>query len=154
MRRRTCLWITRVISVTRKYNFSASHRLHVDSLSEAQNDELFGKCNNPYGHGHNYELLVTARGPIDPDSGLAVDTQKLDRMIEDRVLKVFHLKNMNADIKAFRNTPPTTENVGVEIRRAIREGWSEAFPGAWPEFEKLRIHETERNIFEVSNEKT
>ncbi len=148
------MWIIPVISVTRKYGFSASHRLHVEGFSEAQNDELFGKCNNPYGHGHNYELLVTARGPIDPDSGLAVDTRKLDQMVEARVLKVFHLKNMNAEMEAFRKTPPTTENVGVEIRRALREGWSQTFPGEWPVFEKLRIYETERNIFEVSNEKT
>lgn len=142
-----------MISVTRKYNFSASHRLHVDSFSEAKNDEVFGKCNHPYGHGHNYELLVTARGPVDAESGLAVDTQKLDRLVSERVLRTFHLKNMNTDIAAFQKTVPTTENVGIEIRRAIREGWKEAFPGDWPVFEKLRIYETERNIFEVSNEK-
>src|SRR5260370_39976532 len=95
MRHQSFLWITQVIEVTRKYSFSASHRLHVDSFSEAENDEIFGKCNNPYGHGHNYELFVTVRGPVDAESGLAVDLHKLDRLVEERVLRTFHLKNMN-----------------------------------------------------------
>jgi 6-pyruvoyltetrahydropterin/6-carboxytetrahydropterin synthase len=158
MKRQTFLWIIQddrgsVISVTRKYNFSASHRLHVEGLSETENDEIFGKCNNPYGHGHNYELFVTARGPVDAESGLAVDTRKLDGLIREHILSAFHLKNMNADVPAFRVTVPTTENVGLEIQRMIREGWSETFPGQWPVFEKVRIYETDRNIFEVSNEK-
>jgi 6-pyruvoyltetrahydropterin/6-carboxytetrahydropterin synthase len=142
-----------MINVTKKYNFSASHRLHVGSFSEAENDAMFGKCNNPFGHGHNYELLVTARGPVDPESGLAVNTGKLDRLVEERVLRVFHLKNMNSDVAAFRDTVPTTENVGLEIQRMIGGAWREAFPGDWPVFEKVRIYETDRNIFEVSNEK-
>jgi 6-pyruvoyltetrahydropterin/6-carboxytetrahydropterin synthase len=141
------------ICVTRKYSFSASHRLHVDSFSDTENDSIFGKCNNPYGHGHNYELFVTARGPVDPESGLAVDVAKLDRLVAERVLSAFHLKNMNADVAAFRETVPTTENVGLEIRRMISETWSNTFPGEWPVFEKVRIYETDRNIFEVSNEK-
>jgi 6-pyruvoyltetrahydropterin/6-carboxytetrahydropterin synthase len=142
-----------MVNVTRKYNFSASHRLHVGSFSDAENDAMFGKCNHPFGHGHNYELLVTARGPVDPESGLAVETGKLDRLIAERVLSVFHLKNMNWDVPAFRKTVPTTENVGLEIQRMISSAWSEAFPGEWPVFEKVRIYETDRNIFEVSNEK-
>ena len=141
-----------LISVTRKYSFSASHRLHLNSFSENQNDEIFGKCNNPFGHGHNYEIFVTARGPVDVESGLAVDTRKLDRLISERVLAFFHLKNMNTDVAAFQKIVPTTENVGLEIRRLIREGWREEFPENWPVFEKLRIYETNRNIFEVSNE--
>lgn len=142
-----------VISVTRKYTFSASHRLHVDTFSKAKNDEVFGKCNHPYGHGHNYELYVTARGPVDPESGLSVHTDALDQLISKHVLARFHLKNMNTDVPAFRTTVPTTENVGLEIRRLLSEAWTELFPGEWPVFEKLRIYETERNIFEVSNEK-
>jgi 6-pyruvoyltetrahydropterin/6-carboxytetrahydropterin synthase len=147
------LWITQVIEVTRKYSFSASHRLHVDSFSEAENDEIFGKCNNPYGHGHNYELFVTVRGPVDPESGLAADIHKLDRLVEERVLRTFHLKNMNTEIPCFEKTVPTTENVGLAIQLMIHEGWREVFPGEWPVFEKIRIYETERNIFEVLNEK-
>jgi 6-pyruvoyltetrahydropterin/6-carboxytetrahydropterin synthase len=122
-------------------------------LSEAENDTVFGKCNNPFGHGHNYEIFVTARGPVDAESGMAVDTRRLDRMVEELVLREFHLKNMNADVEAFRNVVPTTENLGVEIRRRLCDGWAKSFPGAWPQFEKLRIYETERNIFEVANEK-
>ena len=141
-----------MIEVTRKYSFSASHRLHVDSFSEPENDEIFGKCNNPYGHGHNYELFVTVRGPVDPESGLAVNLRKLDQLVEERVLRIFHLKNMNRDIPAFEKTVPTTENVAIEIQRRIRESWRETFPGEWPVCEKLRIYETERNIFEVSTD--
>jgi 6-pyruvoyltetrahydropterin/6-carboxytetrahydropterin synthase len=142
-----------MMQVTRKYSFSASHRLHAGSLSEAENNEIFGKCNNPYGHGHNYELFVTARGPVDPESGMAVDTAKLDQLVSRQVLSAFHFKNMNTDVPAFRQTVPTTENVGIEIQRMIRDGWCEVFPGDWPRFEKVRIYETDRNIFEVSNEK-
>ncbi len=142
-RPRTCLWTIKVISVTRRYSFSASHRLHVPDWPEAENDAVFGKCNHPFGHGHNYEIYVTARGLVDQGSGLAIDLQKLDRLIAERVLSVFHLKNMNADVAAFAKTVPTTE---------IRKGWAETFPDG-PEFEKVRIYETDRNIFEVSNEK-
>ena len=138
-----------LISVTRKYTFSASHRLHVDSLSEEKNDELFGKCNHPYGHGHNYEIYITVRGPVDSESGFAVDTAALDQLVSKQVLANFHLKNMNLDVPAFQTTVPTTENVGVEIQRLLRQAWTERFPGEWPVFEKLRIYETERNIFEV-----
>jgi 6-pyruvoyltetrahydropterin/6-carboxytetrahydropterin synthase len=143
----------KTICVTRKYSFSASHRLHVRSFSEAENEVVFGKCNNPFGHGHNYELFVTARGVVDSDSGLAVDTRKLDRLIAQHVLSVFHLKNINLDVAGFGETVPTTENVGLEIQRMINGAWSGTFPDQWPVFEKVRIYETDRNIFEVSNEK-
>jgi 6-pyruvoyltetrahydropterin/6-carboxytetrahydropterin synthase len=136
-----------MISVTRRYAFSASHRLHLDSYSDEQNDLTFGKCNNPFGHGHNYEIYVTARGPIQPDSGMAIDTRKLDSLVDKHVISAFHHKNMNQDVPAFG--VPTTENVGLEIVRLLREGWSEAFPEEWPAFEKVRIYETDRNIFEV-----
>jgi 6-pyruvoyltetrahydropterin/6-carboxytetrahydropterin synthase len=125
----------------------------VDSFSEEENDRIFGKCNHPYGHGHNYEIYVTARGPVDAVSGLALDTRELDRLVNDTVIAAFHLKNMNLDVKAFATAVPTTENVGIEIGQMIREAWPAAFPGPWPKFEKLRIYETDRNIFEVSNEK-
>jgi hypothetical protein len=78
-----------------------------------------------------------------------VDIHKLDRLVEERVLRTFHLKNMNTEIAAFEKTVPTTENVGLVIQRMILEGWHEVFPGEWPVFEKLRIYETDRNIFEV-----
>lgn len=138
-----------MISVTRKYAFSASHRLHVESYTEEQNDALFGKCNNPFGHGHNYELFVTAAGPVDSNTGKALDTRKLDSLVETHVISAFHHKNMNEEVAAFATCVPTTENVGIEIARRIRESWAEEFPGAWPVLEKVRIYETERNIFEV-----
>src|SRR4029077_3443542 len=87
----------RVIHITRKYRFSASHRLHAPGLSEEQNFETYGKCNNPYGHGHNYEIEVSARGPVEPRSGHAVDRAALDRLVEDQVLGPFDHRNLNAE---------------------------------------------------------
>ncbi len=140
-----------MIRVTRGYRFSASHRLHVDSYSEEKNDVVFGKCNNPFGHGHNYEIFITVRGPVDPDTGLAVDTRRLDDFIETHVVTPFHNKNMNLDVPAFSETVATTENVAVEICTRIQKHWTESFPGEWPVFEKVRIHETARNIFEAAS---
>ena len=104
-----------MIRVTRKYRFSASHRLHARGLSEAQNSEIYGKCNNPYGHGHNYEIEVSARGPVEPRSGRAVDRAVLDRLVEDQVLRPFDHRNLNEESPAFRNVVPTTENLAREI---------------------------------------
>jgi 6-pyruvoyltetrahydropterin/6-carboxytetrahydropterin synthase len=140
-----------MISLTRKYVFSASHRLHVDSYSNEQNDLVFGKCNNPFGHGHNYELFVTARAPIDPQSGMAFDPRQLDQLVQQYVLSVYHHKNMNVDVPAYQNgVVPTTENIGLEIVHRLKEHWAEEFPGGSPALEKIRIYETDRNIFEMS----
>jgi 6-pyruvoyltetrahydropterin/6-carboxytetrahydropterin synthase len=141
-----------MISLTRKYAFSASHRLRVDSYSEEQNDLVFGKCNNPFGHGHNYELYVTARAPIDPQSGMAFDPRKLDHLVERHVISAYHHRNMNVDLPEFQTgVVPTTENVALEIARRLKRSWAEEFPGDSPVLEKVRIYETERNIFEVSD---
>jgi 6-pyruvoyltetrahydropterin/6-carboxytetrahydropterin synthase len=139
-----------MISVTRKYDFAASHRLHSAALSEDDNRRIFGKCNNPFGHGHNYEISVTARGPVDAATGLAVDARRLDRLVEAEVLAPFDHKNMNAEVAAFAETVPTTENLAIEIARRLREKWAGHFPGPWPVFEKLSIRETDRNIFELT----
>jgi 6-pyruvoyltetrahydropterin/6-carboxytetrahydropterin synthase len=139
-----------LISVTRKYRFSASHRLHVDEFSEAENDRIFGKCNHPFGHGHDYELFVTARGPVDAETGLAVNLDRLDALVRKKVLDAFHLKYLNLDVPVFKETVPTTENVAREIERRLREYWDAAFPEGGAVFEKIRIYETERNIIEMS----
>ena len=135
--------------VTRRYGFAASHRLHSDRLSEAENARVYGKCNNPYGHGHNYFLEVSARGPADQTTGLAAHLGDLDNLVKREVLAQFDHSNLNLDTDAFRGSVPTTENLAREIARRLKGNWRNAFPGRWPEFEKVRIAETDRNIFEV-----
>jgi len=87
--------VSGLIEVTRKYRFSASHRLHAPQLGEAENRELYGKCNNPFGHGHNYEIAVTVRGPVEVHSGRAVDPEMLDELVRRQVLEPFEHRNLN-----------------------------------------------------------
>jgi 6-pyruvoyltetrahydropterin/6-carboxytetrahydropterin synthase len=134
--------------VTRRYRFSASHRLNSPHLDEAENRRLYGKCNNPFGHGHNYEVEVSARGPL-AASGRAVDVGALDRLVGEQVLLPFDHRNLNTEAEAFRDAVPTTENLAREICRRLKRHWTAAFPGEWPKLEKIRIAETARNIFEI-----
>jgi 6-pyruvoyltetrahydropterin/6-carboxytetrahydropterin synthase len=138
-----------VFRVTRRYQFAASHRLHAPQLSAEENRELYGKCNNPYGHGHNYVLEVSAQGPLDDRSGRAVDTGALDALVSREVLEPFEHRNLNLEVEVFRRVVPTSENLGTEIWRRLSENWSGTFPGDWPRLERIRIAETPRNIFEV-----
>ena len=138
-----------MIGVTRRYRFAASHRLHTPRLSDVENCELYGKCNNPYGHGHNYEVEVTVHGPLDPVTGHAVNLVDLDRLVKAEVLDEFDHRNLNAEIPRFTEMVPTSENLALELNRRLRARWHAVFPGAWPRLEKIRIAETERNIFEV-----
>jgi len=117
-------------------------------LSEAENQKLYGKCNNPYGHGHNYVLEVSARGPLD-GSGRVLDRGRLDSLVERQVLTPFSHRNLNLDVDSFEGVAPTSENLAVEICRRLRDHWSAAFPGEWPKLDRVRIAETPRNIFEV-----
>lgn len=135
--------------VTRRYAFAASHRLHAAALTEEQNRLLYGKCNNPYGHGHNYEVEVSARGPADARTGLAIDTAALDALVAREILSPFAFRDLNRDVASFAQCVPTSENLAVEICRRLKQNWSAAFPGQWPKLEKVRIAETPRNIFEI-----
>jgi 6-pyruvoyltetrahydropterin/6-carboxytetrahydropterin synthase len=137
-----------VFRVTRSYRFAASHRLHAPQLSDEENRQLYGKCNNPYGHGHNYVLEVTARGPLD-GSGRALDTGRLDQLVDRQVLAPFSHRSLNLDVNSFAGRVPTSENLAAEICRRLKENWGAAFPGEWPRLERVRIAETARNIFEV-----
>ena len=138
-----------MIRVTRRYRFSASHRLHAPSLGDAENRELYGKCNNPFGHGHNYDLEVSVCGPIDERSGGAVDIRLLDELVRRQVLEPFDHANLNEEVEAFRAAVPTSENLGREVIRRLKQNWRAAFPGEWPLLEKVCIAETSRNIIEV-----
>jgi 6-pyruvoyltetrahydropterin/6-carboxytetrahydropterin synthase len=139
-----------MITLQRRYRFSASHRLHVAAFDEARNNDLFGKCNNPFGHGHNYEIEVSVAGPIDARTGRAVDVNLLDRLVESTVLARYDHRYLNEELPEFENVVPTTENLGVEIRARLQEGWNAAFPNGRPRLERIKIFETGRNIFEIA----
>ncbi len=138
--------------VTRRYRFSASHRLNAPDLDAARNRELYGKCNNPYGHGHNYVLDVSVRGPVDARTGRAVDVRALDDLVRKQVLNRFDHRNLNTEIDSFQTVVPTSENLGREIYRRLAASWRAVFPSGSPILEKVTIAETARNIFEVGHE--
>jgi len=135
--------------VTRRYRFAASHRLHSAAFTEQQNRELYGKCNNPYGHGHDYVLEVTAAGQVDPGSGQVVHIPSLDRLVADQVLRDFDHRYINADLGEFQSLVPTSENIMRVIEDRLAVHWSEVFPGEWPRLESIRLRETKRNFFEL-----
>jgi 6-pyruvoyltetrahydropterin/6-carboxytetrahydropterin synthase len=138
-----------MMQLTRRYHFSASHRLHSVELSAQANQELYGKCNNTYGHGHNYEVEVTVSGPVDSRTGRVVDLQELDRLVERDVTKRFDHRNLNEEVVEFQHLVPTTENLYIIIDRRLRAAWSTAFRELTPTLERVRIWETARNIFET-----
>jgi 6-pyruvoyltetrahydropterin/6-carboxytetrahydropterin synthase len=137
------------MKLTRRYRFSASHRLHAPSLSGDDNARIYGKCNNPFGHGHDYMLEVVVRGPLNAGTGLVVDLRGLDDLVRREVIDAFDHRNLNADVPAFGEVVPTSENLAVEAGRRLRSAWQKRFGDA-PALEKIRIHETRRNIFELS----
>ncbi len=137
--------------VTRRYRFAASHRLHLAAFTEDENRELYGKCSNPYGHGHDYVLDVTAHGRIDPVSGQVVHIPTLDRLVSEQVLKDFDHHYMNADLGEFRSLVPTSENIIRVIEDRLTARWAEAFPGEGPRLEGIRLRETKRNVFELKS---
>jgi 6-pyruvoyltetrahydropterin/6-carboxytetrahydropterin synthase len=138
-----------MMRLTRRYGFSASHRLHSEALTEDRNRELYGKCNNPHGHGHNYLLEVTVAGAIDPQTGLLVRLQDLDGLIQDCVLREFEHRNLNHDIAEFAGLVPTSENLARVIENRLNKNWPSRFSSGQPALEKVTLHETKRNRFEL-----
>ena len=139
------------VYVSRKYGFSATHRLHAPALSDAANQAVYGKCNNPMGHGHNYEVEITVSGPVDPVTGRAVALNLLDDLAAREVINPFRYRNLNEEVPAFRAAVPTTENLTLEIERRLRAAWPAVFPAGEPKLEKIRIWETERTICEADS---
>ncbi len=135
--------------LTRRYRFSASHRLHAPELSEAANRALYGKCNNPFGHGHDYLLEVTVQGPVDPVSGRVARVDDLDRIVQAEVVEPFDRRNLNALLPGA--LVPTTEHVAAEILSRLRRRWPELFPASGPRLDRVRLYETRRNIFEIAS---
>ena len=132
------------VRVARRYEFPAAHRLHQPALSDAANAALYGKCNNPFGHGHNYEVVVVVKGPADAVTGRAVDLARLDALSEQQFLQPFRYRDLNREMNAI----PTTENLALEIEQRLRAAW----PADFPALDKIRILETARNICEVGYE--
>jgi 6-pyruvoyltetrahydropterin/6-carboxytetrahydropterin synthase len=135
--------------VTRRYKFAASHRLHSGRFSEEENRELYGKCNNPYGHGHDYVLDVSVTGPVDAVSGQVVNIQVLDRLVDERILRDFDHRYLNADVAEFGKVVPTSENIIRVMEDRLQAHWRESFAGDWPRLEKIHLRETRRNAFEL-----
>jgi 6-pyruvoyltetrahydropterin/6-carboxytetrahydropterin synthase len=129
--------------LTRRYIFSASHRLHSDELSAAQNRAVYGKCNNPYGHGHNYTLEVTVSGQVNPQNGMVCNLAELDDAVRREVLDRFHHENLNVK-KEFAAIVPTTENLSTVIFNILKQSFTAAH------LEKIRLEETMMNSFEYS----
>tara|TARA_Y100001970_G_C14180629_1_gene829628 strand:+ start:495 stop:932 length:438 start_codon:yes stop_codon:yes gene_type:complete len=133
-----------MISVTRKANFNAAHRLHNPNWSDKKNAEFYGLCNNENYHGHNYELEVTVTGEIDSESGYLIDLKYLGNIIEQEIELKFDHKNLNLDTTEFENLIPTAENIAIVIWKILRNKIKK-------ELEiKVRLHETPRNYVEYS----
>ena len=129
--------------LSRRYLFSASHRLHSDEMSEAENDWTYGKCNNPYGHGHNYTLQVTVSGPVDAQTGMVCNLVDLDSFIEREVLARYDKENLNT-LSEFQEAVPTTENLCLQIYEIMQRGFNKAH------LERVRLEETMMNSFEYA----
>jgi 6-pyruvoyltetrahydropterin/6-carboxytetrahydropterin synthase len=128
--------------LSRRYHFSASHRLHSEAYSEQQNVEVYGKCNNPHGHGHNYTVQVTLSGPVDEVSGMVCDLAALDSFAKRNLIERFDHQNLNT-LDCFRESVSTTENLTKEVYRIF-----ERFTAA--KLERVHIEETSNNSFDYN----
>ena len=129
--------------LSRRYLFSASHRLHSAAMSDDENRATYGKCNNPYGHGHNYTLEVTVSGQVDPSTGMVCNLVDLDNFVEEEILSRYDLQNLN-HTQEFAVTVPTTENLCIQIFEIMQRGFSQAH------LERVRLEETMMNSFVYS----
>ena len=129
--------------LTRRYLFSASHRLHSDAMSDEENASTYGKCNNPYGHGHNYQLEVTVSGPVDQSTGMVCNLVDLDGFVHSEILQRFDIQNLNT-LPEFAEIVPTTENLCLVIYDILQRGFRHAH------LEKVRFEETMMNSFEYA----
>jgi 6-pyruvoyltetrahydropterin/6-carboxytetrahydropterin synthase len=133
--------------LTRVYRFAASHRLHSTALPESENVMLYGKCNNPFGHGHNYVVHLSISGPVGETTGRLIDVGALDRFVQQQVVEAFDHRDMNTDVEDFGSMVPTTENLTIAIERRLRKQWLEHFGQA--RLDRIRVEETPRNTFEM-----
>lgn len=129
-------------AIFRKEHFNAAHRLFNSSWSDEKNDAVFGKCNNPNFHGHNYELIVKLTGEIDPVTGYVFDTKELSNLIKQHILKRYDHKNLNLDCEEFKDVNPTAENIARQIYTTLRSLIDVSLDL------KVILYETERNFVE------
>jgi len=134
------------IELGRRYHFAASHRLHNTQFSEEENNRIYGKCNNPHGHGHNYTVEVRISGAVDAATGMIANLADLDSFVNEHVIEPFDHRSLQDEVAAFRDVVPTTENLCVEIFERLR-----AFPKA--KLEAIRVEETSNNSFEYFGNK-
>ncbi len=128
-----------LVRITSRTHFSAAHRLHNEARDEGWNQAVFGKCNNPHGHGHTYELEVTVEGPVDPERGWILDFAELKRIVTEKIVRRCDLKNLNSDVPFLSGVNPTAENLAVRI-------WGELEGAVTPgRLVRVVLHETERN---------
>lgn len=135
-----------IATICRTFHFNAAHRLHNSHWPDERNKEVFGKCNNPNYHGHNYELIVKVRGEVDPETGYIIDTKILKEWVENDVIQLFDHRNLNLDVAAFAELNPTVENIATVIYTILQPRMQAG--------KKLSIvlYETERNYVEYSGE--
>ena len=133
------------IELGRRYKFAASHRLHSARLSEEENRRIYGKCANPYGHGHNYTVEVRFSGSVDPATGMIANLADLDAFVNERVIEPFDHHSLQDEVPVFRDVVPTTENLCKEIFDRLKP-----FPNA--NLEGVRIEETSNNSFEYAGD--
>ena len=131
--------------LTRRYMFSASHRLHSDKMSAEENRATYGRCNNPHGHGHNYTVEITVSGPVDEQTGMVCNLAELDGFVRSEVLDRYDHQNLNL-LPEFANEVPTTENLCIAIYKIVKRGFRQAH------LEKVRIEETMLNSFEYTGD--
>ncbi|TPE44686.1 6-pyruvoyl trahydropterin synthase family protein [Pontibacter mangrovi] len=132
------------VTVCRKEHFNAAHRLHNPAWTEERNKAVFGLCNNPNYHGHNYELIVKLTGPVDADTGYVYDMKRLSDLVKEEVVNKFDHKNLNLDTEEFRDLNPTAENIAAVI-------WNKLRPRISPDYAlAVTLYETERNFVEYN----
>jgi 6-pyruvoyltetrahydropterin/6-carboxytetrahydropterin synthase len=130
------------VAVYRKEHFNAAHRLNNPDWDEATNQRVFGKCNNPHFHGHNYELIIKIVGEVDPATGYVMDMKVLGDLTKQHVLNKFDHKNLNEDTEEFKNLNPSAENIAIVIYDLLRDKIDPKF------YMQVRLYETERNFVE------
>jgi 6-pyruvoyltetrahydropterin/6-carboxytetrahydropterin synthase len=131
------------VHLTRRYMFSASHRLHSDQMSDDENQRTYGKCNNPHGHGHNYMVEVTVSGPVAEDTGMVCNLVDLDGFVDREILQRYDVQNLNL-LPEFAQAVPTTETLSMAIYDILQRGFRHAH------LERVRIEETMMNSFEYA----
>lgn len=138
-----------VAHFSRRYRLSASHRLHAPAMTDEQNRDIYGKCNNPYGHGHNYFVEITVAGPIDPETGFVADLPKLDALAQRELIDRFDGTHLNADSTFAADFVPSTENFATEVERIFRNAVLLMDPSGKLRLQNVRVEETGNNSFDL-----